>query len=279
MQTTLITEKNAKMFIEAIPQEVISASNLFLGAIDEETDTACGVLAAILDDDNNILITFIYVAEQFRRRGAGTEMIGAIKEIAERIKADEISCIHTRTTDDDGVYELLERCGFEMFDAATVTTYEAKLSDLSIPDAKVASKIVPIKSITDYQWNYYSSKINLIEKEDDSGNIIPLRSREKYDKDHSFVCISDDDRVVGSLLVNVQGSEISLEELQVFEDKTGRMTLDLIIKAGKKAKKDFPPDTTVIMNPYSDEHKKVMYKLSDGHARKRSETIVQWMIM
>ena len=73
MQTTLITEENVGMFIEAIPEDVISASNLFFGVIDEKSDTACGVLSAIVDEENNILITYIYVHEQYRHQGAGTD--------------------------------------------------------------------------------------------------------------------------------------------------------------------------------------------------------------
>ncbi len=275
MKTTLITEKNADMFLKVVPDEVKEISDLYLGVIDEETDTACGVLAAMLDVDDNLLLTFIYVDPGFRLRGAGKELIETLKEFAEAINAMEVSCIHEKKVSGDGVYELLESCGFAVFEPATTSTYEARLADISVPSLKITSNIVPLKQISDRQWLKYQNKIGVLEEQDDTGNVLSLAKREFYDPNHSFAYVGGEDKVLGELLVDVDGDDINVDELRVLEGDSAVVTLDLIVNAVKTAKKDFQEDTLVVVNPLSEEHMELMNKLSKNRAKKRADTVVQ----
>ena len=275
MKTTLVTEKNAKMFLGVIPDNVMEISDLFLGVIDEDTDTACGVLSAMVDVDENLLLTFIYVDPRFRLRGAGKELIETLKELAEAGEVFEISCIHEKNISSNGVYELLESCGFTVFDPATTSTYEARLADISVPSVKSTSNIVPLKKISDRQWLKYQNKIGVLEKQDETGNVLSLAKREFYDPNHSFAYVGGEDKVLGELLVDVDGDDINVDELRVLEGDSAVVTLDLIVNAVKTAKKDFQEDTLVVVNPLSEEHMELMNKLSKNRAKKRADTVVQ----
>ena len=46
MTGTLINEQNSDLFLSGIPDEALLTSDIFFGVIDDDTATACGVLAA-----------------------------------------------------------------------------------------------------------------------------------------------------------------------------------------------------------------------------------------
>ena len=45
MTAVLINDKNESMFVAALSEDVRESSDLLIGAVDEETDTACGIVA------------------------------------------------------------------------------------------------------------------------------------------------------------------------------------------------------------------------------------------
>ncbi len=275
MKSTLITEDNAHLFVEGIPKDVRDSADLLLGAIDEETDTACGVLAASVDDDNNLQITFIYVAEKFRRRGAGKNLLKTMKEVAEDNKSSEISCIHTKTAISDGVYELLEKSGFVLFDLACVTTYEVRAGDVYIPDRDISILILPVSELEKAQWRDLSEKVSMLEKQDEVGCVLPLRDIEGYDKKYSFVSFSKDGRITGALLVSARAGVLSIDGLYSFGKNEEKIKEDLIIAAKEAVEEELGEDTVVLMCPYTDEQLKEMDRICGGKEIKREETVVQ----
>ena len=275
MKSTLITEDNAHLFIEGVPKDVQGSADLLLGAIDEETDTACGVLAAAVDDDNSVQITFIYVAEKFRRKGAGTELIKTLQEIAADNRSSEISCVHTKTAISDGVYELLEKCGFVLFDLATVKTYEVRAGDVYIPGPGLSYQILPVSDLTKAQWRDLSEKVSKLEKQDETGWVLPLRDIEGYDKKHSFVSFSEDGKMTGALLVSASAGVLSIDGLYSFGRNEEKLKEDLVAAAKEAVEEDLSEDTVVLMCPYTDEQLKEMDRICGGKEIKREETVVQ----
>ncbi len=275
IQIALVTEENKEMFLGVVPGEVLEVSHLYLGAIDEDTDTACGVLAAMVDVDGNLLLTYVFVAEDFRMMGAGKELIEALKELAADGEAKEISCIHEKMADSDGVYELLDSCGFTEFELATTSTYEVLLRDLVLPNKKVTSKIVPLSALSDEQWLTYYRKINMLDEMDDTGNVTSLSKRENYDGDHSVAYIDGDGQVMGALILSFDGDAIYVEGLRVLGENMEMVTLDLIISGIQRAKAGFSGDMPVVMSPFYHEQMALLSRFSDGRVKKRSDTVVQ----
>ena len=275
MKSTLITEDNAHLFIEGIPENVSDSADLLLGVIDEETDTACGVLAAIADDDSNLQITFIYVAEPFRNKGAGKELLSSLKEIAKDAGAMEISCIHERTPISDGVYELLEKNGYGLFDVATVSTYEGSLSDITVSEDIISSIILPFSELSDAQKKDLTTFVNKLAKQDDYGCVLSLDEIPEYDKDHSFVCFSQSGKITGALLVGVRSGGISVEGIYAFGKNFEKTKRDLIAIAKEAVEEDYGPDIQVFMRPYTREQFQEMDMLFGKRIRKKEETVVQ----
>ena len=87
MTGTLINETNSDMFLPAVPDQALVTSDIFVGVTDDETDTACGVLAAEAIGEHTLAIRFMWVAEDYRGRGAGRELVYTLMEVAEAMES------------------------------------------------------------------------------------------------------------------------------------------------------------------------------------------------
>ena len=105
MVGTLITEENADSFVPAVGNYALINSDVFIGVADDETDTACGVLAAEAVGDHTLAIRWILVEESMRRKGAGTELVSFLQGICREIEANAIvySGIFNESGDDEWV--------------------------------------------------------------------------------------------------------------------------------------------------------------------------------
>ena len=86
MTGTLITEDNADFFMPAVGTNALVNSDVFIGVVDEETDTACGVLSAEAVGDRTLAIRWIYVDESRRKKGAGRELINTLRKWLQRLR-------------------------------------------------------------------------------------------------------------------------------------------------------------------------------------------------
>ena len=79
----IISNENAKDYMEFLPDFFYKAE-LMLGIVclDEETDTPVGFTMLTLKEES-LLIEYIYVTEEYRRRGVGTLMLEGAGEMAE----------------------------------------------------------------------------------------------------------------------------------------------------------------------------------------------------
>ncbi|MCR5626781.1 MAG: GNAT family N-acetyltransferase [Lachnospiraceae bacterium] len=109
----LIGEENEDMFLGIIPADIKESVDVAIGAVDEETDTACGVLSAEALENGELMINFIYVEEEWRNKGAAKAMIRLLQEIAAGTDRTGITCGHWIPKDDgDPLNMVLNACGF-----------------------------------------------------------------------------------------------------------------------------------------------------------------------
>ena len=70
MLATIIDESNRQVFFPDGNEP--AGCSLFIGAVHEETDTACGILGVDSTEDSGIAIRYLYVAEEYRRMGTAS---------------------------------------------------------------------------------------------------------------------------------------------------------------------------------------------------------------
>ena len=143
---TIINEQNSNMFLSAIPEDILPDSDVRIGVIDEESDTACGVLTAEAIGGHILAIRYIFVDEKMRLRGAGRELVNTLIEVAEAIDAEGIVCVHSVGNESDGVVELLASCGFARNEEATEPILGVYLNEVS--SFSKASKTLKAAGVT-----------------------------------------------------------------------------------------------------------------------------------
>ena len=282
MKATLITEKNQDLFFESLSASVLDENDLFIGAFDEETDTACGVLAAATD--KTTYLNFMYVDPAYRKMGAGSAMLDMLTDILVSLDVCEIACVCTRERKKgkakaDSVLDFLSHHGFEESGAEVFTTYEMKLSDITAPSVKGKDvTLIPLREASEHQWRAYRSKVDAMMKDDKEGYILPLENKEFYDPECSFIALSKNARVAGAILVDIDKTstpiKVHLDELRTFKDKTGEIALSLISSGVGALKDGYPGKTVIAACPTTKVHKSVMDRLTEGKVTAVSDAVV-----
>ena len=92
MKAVLVDETNEKMFVSALSSRILKSSDILIGAVDEESDTACGIMAVSATEEKAFIIRYIYVEDSFRGRGAGRVMLELLEEFATECDLSVIMC-------------------------------------------------------------------------------------------------------------------------------------------------------------------------------------------
>ncbi len=210
MTGTLITEKNADFFLPVIPTEALIRSDIFIGAIDEETGTACGVLSVEAQEEHVLALRYIYVAEEMRRRGAGRAMINMLQEVAVEIDASSIVCSSSWRGENDSIRELLLSGGFSPDMSSPVPVYSIPITEKDPGEIEYSGRIVRISDMTNEEkYEFIKEWSDRIRKE--KRNFEEFAPYHGIDMKYSFAAYDIYDNPCGMLLVSTRGDEITLE--------------------------------------------------------------------
>ncbi len=237
MYGTVITEENADAFLPAVGDYALMNSDVFLGVIDEESDTACGVLAAEAIGEHVLAIRWIYVAESMRRRGAGKELVSSLQELAGEIGAEAIVCSCDKSDEDDNaVAALLNSCSFAEGDKA-VPVFSYKIEDMDIKQEGTGKEmILPLGEVEDDELY----EIEQSWKDDEAyGPRLShiLMNRALYDQKLSLMAYDRMGEAIGIIAVNVVDKEVRIEDFYVRggnSETTGQALLQSLIRRVEK---------------------------------------------
>ena len=230
MTGTLITDKNREFFLQAVDPQIIDEGDIFIGAIDDDTNTACGVLVAKEQADLTLEITYIYVAEEWRNKGAGTALIDTLREVADSLEAERIACTNVRGNDEDEVADLLEDCDFVKDTEQTFPIYRVNLADIELKDSVKSGKagmLVSLKDITDKEWTDLSK-----EWAEQSGDEMCLDAlkfpKENYNGEKSVISLGKKGKVNGIFLLSGKEGDYSLEAFGALGDDVPLVTVSIL---------------------------------------------------
>lgn len=281
MRGTLINESNSAQFLPAVPTEELTGSDLFIGVVDEETDTACGVLAAAAIGDHTLAIRYMWVDENYRGRGAGTELVLTLMEAAGSMDAASIVCAHSRGNVSDGVSETLDKCGFVRDEEQTSPIYAVSLSELNLGRKGKKSdagqgmkiKIKPLSGIDDKQW-----QVGGLNWKSNDGPVSGLRAfsfrRDSYDLKLSFAALDKSEDITGLLLgtCNKDRSEYEFRVLSAMGKQAPRILRELIDHAAAAARREMGEDARIIVSPVAQYSMNLLEQITDGAYIKVGET-------
>ncbi len=246
MISVLVTEENSDRFLPVLNRETLVNSDVFIGAVDEETDTACGILTAEAVDDNVLAINFIYVDEAFRRKGAGKKMVSLLQEFAGSGGISSIVCLRNMEGNDDSVVALLTECGFIMDMSAGAELCSLRISELIDPsNAKFKGSVSSIKETGEKQLKEAVKKWRKTPagKSEEFGSIF---FSEDIDGDLSFIASDEKGSPCAVFLTDSDDNECRIAAFRPADEKQERAALAILEKFVPKAREKYREDARLV---------------------------------
>ncbi len=222
MMITRIDSRNYNVFSPALEHMHSLSADYFLGAILD--DTAVAVLSCSLVD-YCLVITAIYTAPEYRRRGCATAMIDELISYGYEQGFDGILISYHMCDETKDLYDILQKSGFEVTGKSTDILY-ASIAELSktryvmecsgddiSPDQNDDGRIVTLGELSSKSWNEFTDIIRK-KRTDKSKGVYPYYlDRSEYDSDLSMFVLGSDEKPEAALLVSVSGDELSIDYL------------------------------------------------------------------
>ncbi|MBQ8946063.1 MAG: GNAT family N-acetyltransferase [Lachnospiraceae bacterium] len=286
MTATIIDESNISAFIPGFEGE-IGDDDLFIGVYDEESDTAVGAMAVSRVSDTEAEIRDVFVSEDYRDQGAGSEMIAYLQDFAYDAGIEALLCIHEREYDGDPVSRFLERNGFAENEDVTTGVYSTTVGELMELDfTKVAIRVneladslgVRVRSldkVDDDFWKTMEEQWGEVpELSDDALFFTGVKDR--LVPEYSFAAI-DPEGVVGVLAVSREDEDYRLEGLRVRGEHANDMSYLLMKKAIGTAKDNIDADARVLVSPMTKESMELMEYVTEGnYIMERENVLYVW---
>lgn len=241
IKVTRINGQNRDSFLPAVDALSLAVCDVILGAYDEKTDTACGILAA--ESVNNeqlgytLAIRHIYVDEEWRGKGAGKALVNALMDLTTDAGAKAVMCCHLEAEDEtEELSGFLEAMEFKRT-RDSLPLFGFRLSEIETGSFTEQIRCVPLKSLENREWKEFvrfagrrSAVINV---------------RNYYEDSISFVAFDDDSDIRGALLCSRRGQVLCVDVVLTVNDKGNKTLEALISHAVSEAQKLYSPGTEI----------------------------------
>ena len=195
MKGVLVSEINQGCFVPVLEASGQDAGDICIGVFDEETDTACGIMATDAIPGKNLLIRYIYVHPDYRRRGAGRTMVSLLSDIAASGTMNSIRCKRDLEGDSDEVVSFFEALNFSRDDPQKVTLYTLEVSDLKKTRSPAfKGRIETVSSLSLRTWSNFDKMLEF-----------PFPWRSAIDPELSFIASGADLAPKGILFTRREG--------------------------------------------------------------------------
>ncbi len=248
MFAVFVNEGNQKQFLAGIPDKFVKDADIIIGAVEEERDVACGVLTARISRNRVIEITFIYVDEQYRNRGAGKAMVEFLQGSAEGMELFWIRCEQVRFFDNpvneelDAVSGLLYACGFGEREKGNI--YECRVRDLKWSKK---NDPYPVRKLRQFGKSGFRRLFEDLYKGRDPQYIASRADyvQREYDGEYSIILCGEDDRWEAGVLVRIIENRPLIAEIIRAKDAGDDVVYMMMDMLMKQFFEDFPMETKV----------------------------------
>lgn len=260
MTGTLVTLDNLEFFLPIldITKEQIDPADIIIGVIDDESGTACGVLRAVAQSDNNLVIRYIYVDAAFRQQGAGGELIRFLVDVSADLSVKNIRCFYVRNEENRYLYEILDNAGFAD-ESDELDVYTARFGDFDIDEFRADTRGIKAYS--------------LVEVPSDRRTFLPKSDNDSYDEELSFIA-ADDEGNKGLILFGAFGDYAEIRHLDISGEKKSPVMYALLRKVAQTVKEKNRSDDWVLINAYSDKTKELIFRLTGDTAIKFTDCVL-----
>ena len=265
LYAVLVDDNNRPMFLPDGDDPVAEAADVFVGLVDEETDTACGVLGAqsVTDGENGLGLTicFLRIATGYEGMDGERIMIRTLLDLAGALKCSAVFCAggFMEGTDNEKE-ELLESLGF-FAEEEMMPLYTFALSDLNVKSQKSDLGCIPLSQIKSDQWEEFVAET--------SQKDFFVTEPADYDNDISVFLVDDNSEVQAGTLLAQRGDVLFIEAVGAYGSDEEALINDLVLWGADGAKKRMDPDMQVdIFMPGNRTYRDILMNVTGNKAKK-----------
>ena len=182
MKAVLVVDENLNSFAPALEAAACGTGDICFGAVDDTTDTACGVMSTEVIPGRIIAISYIYVHPDYRRRGAGRAMVDLLMEFASANGIPSLQCRREVTGEPDDVTEFFGALGFKGDESDHPLLYSLRVGDLRKTRASgFKGRVEAVSALTYRAWTQCEEMLDM-----------PFPWRSAVDEELSFIASDAD---------------------------------------------------------------------------------------
>ena len=241
IKVTRVNEKNGNLFLPAVDTLSLAVCDVILGAYDDKTDTACGILAAESTANDSIgytlAIRHIYVDEAWRGKGVGRALVNALMDITTEVGAKAVLCSHIETEEEDEELSFfLEALGFKRT-KDSLPVYAFRLLEINAGKDNDKYSCRPLKELDAKEW------LTFVRFADERSRVINVKSY--YDENISFLAYDSEGELRGALLCSRRGVVLFTDVVLTTKDDRTAILEALVYNAVTEAGKFYSPGSEI----------------------------------
>ena len=270
---TLIDDTNKDVFLGALSEESIQDCDIFIGIYEEETDTACGVMALSVmpdreeDDDRFALsVREIVIAEDYRSDESEEVLFRYLQELAALYECSSVFVPEFVPEDSlENRESFFSGLGFYE-EEKKINLYKIKVADVKAAKAGLEYGCLNIADLSDEQWDQFVTEA--------SGYSFDILSRDYYDPRTSIFVTDDDGKIKAGLLTSMRDEKLYIEGIAPFGGDEESLVRDLIFWEKDALKKHYRKGDAVFLYMITDRfYNRILSDVTDGKAEKTGTLI------
>ncbi len=265
LQAGLLDEKGKEFFRSVIDPEAYEELDVWVGLLDDETETACGVLGAASVPDGEeghaLSIGFLSVASDYDQKTGKRILVRFLLDLAAELECSAVTCIGQFLEGaDDENEQLLSDLGF-FGEEEKMPLYAFQLSDVAVKKIKGEYGCLNLSELNEEQWEEFVYESEYSD--------FMITSMEDYEKKLSVFLVDDEKKVKAGILLSLQTDLLFVEGVFANGGDVEDLVNDLAFWAADGAKKRLSPENQVdLFLPAKRAYRDILMGITDKKAKK-----------
>lgn len=272
---TLIDDVNRETFIVRQDDEEEPEGDIFIGLYEEETDTACGVLSALVvpakDEDSDsfaLEVLDIYIADEYKSVQGEIVLLRYLQELALLYGCGAVFVTEYESeTLMESREKFFEDLGFFAEDKK-LPLYEIGISDIKASASTGEFGCLDISDLSDEQWKQFISEASVYS--------FDVMDRSFYEPKTSIFLVDDNGEIVAGLLTAMRDEKLYIEGIAPFGGNEEALIGDMIFWEKDALGKYYKSGDCVFMYMFSDMVYNRILKDATGGRNRRLGSLVSY---
>lgn len=229
----------------------------------KEEEAHVGALVGLFTDEKEYEILSLYVLPEYRRRGVGTKLLAALKDVLKDEDTDVSISFANISPDEEALTRFLENEGFEEYRSTTGHIFSVTVGDLLKTTILSAKAKANYPSLSDLPGKMISALEEL-----KSEGFIPKPlggfASERIDREASTAVFKGEEPVAYAVVEKENDKLLSFSSLYVREGENPATLTRLLYCGLTRLKDKYSEDTVILLPTVNEEAEKLIEGLFEG---------------